>query len=103
VLLGAAALANAGIDVAFRGGFPESASEALRLTASLAVRHGMDPGAARRAMTSAPAAVAGVADRIGAIAPSKDADIVVFSDDPLRMDAKVLEVYVQGVRVYVAP
>ncbi|MFV1967599.1 MAG: amidohydrolase family protein [Pirellulaceae bacterium] len=100
VLLGAAALADAGIDVAFRGGFPEATPEALRMTAALAVRHGMDPAAARRAMTTAPATVAGVADRIGAIAPGKDADLVVFSDDPLRMDAKVLEVYVQGVRVY---
>ena len=29
-----------------------------------------------------------------------DADLVVFSDDPLRLDARVLEVYVSGVRVY---
>jgi imidazolonepropionase-like amidohydrolase len=100
VLLGAAALTNAGVEVAFRGGFPEAPAEALRLTASLAVRHGMAPNAARRALTVGPATAAGVAHRIGAIAPGKDGDLVVFSADPLRMDARVLEVYVQGVRVF---
>ncbi len=60
----------------------------------------MDPAKARQAMTSTAAAVAGVADRVGAIRPGLDADIVVFSDDPLRLDARVLEVYIDGVRVY---
>ncbi len=99
-LLGAATLAEGGGEVAFRAGFPVTGRDALRLTASLAVRHGMDPAAARRAITIAPAKVAGVADRIGSIAPGKDADLVVFSADPLRMDARVLEVYVRGQRVY---
>jgi len=101
-LQGAAALAESGVEVAFRGGFPEAPPETLRLTAALAVRHGLPPEAARRAMTAAAAQVAGVAGRIGAIAPGKDADLVVFSDDPLRLDAVVLEVYVKGVRVYAA-
>lgn len=101
-LLGAVTLAEAGIDVAFRAGFPVTNRDALRLTAALAVRHGMDPAAARRAITIAPAQVAGVADRIGSVAPGKDADLVVFSADPLRMDARVLEVYVRGQRVYCA-
>ncbi len=100
VILGAAALANSGVEVAFRGGLPQSAPDAMRITAALAVRHGMDPAAARRAITVAPAKVAGLANRIGAITPGKDADLVVFSRDPLRLDAVVLEVYVRGVRVY---
>jgi hypothetical protein len=102
VILGAAALANEGIEVAFRGGYPESAPDALRITAALAVRYGMDPAAARRALTVGPAKIAGVTKRIGSITPGKDADLVVFSQDPLRLDARVLEVYVKGVRVYVA-
>jgi imidazolonepropionase-like amidohydrolase len=53
-------------------------------------------------MTAVPAKVAGVSERVGTIAPGKDADLVVFSKDPLRLDAKVLEVYVRGVRVYCA-
>ena len=53
-------------------------------------------------MTISPAKVAGVANRIGSIAPGKDADLVLFSRDPVRMDARVLEVYVLGQRVYSA-
>jgi hypothetical protein len=102
VLLGAAALADSGVEVAFRGGYPETDVRGLRITAALAVRHGMDPAAARRAMTLVPAKVAGVGGRIGAIASGKDADLVLFSGDPLRLDARVLEVYVKGVRVYSA-
>lgn len=99
-LLGAAALAEGGLEVAFRGGFPQTPPAGLRTTAALAVRHGMDPAAARCAITIVPAKVAGVAGRIGAVSPGKDADLVVFSQDPLRPDARVLEVYVRGVRVY---
>ncbi|OHB67230.1 MAG: hypothetical protein A2V70_00540 [Planctomycetes bacterium RBG_13_63_9] len=102
VLLGAAALAEAGVEVAFRGGYPQSPPEGLRISAALAVRHGMDPAAARRAITMVPAKVAGVAGRIGAIAPGKAADLVVFSGDPLRLDSAVVEVYVKGVCVHAA-
>lgn len=108
-LLGAAKLADSGLEVAFRMEDPEPAAprrtttmQALRITAALAVRHGMAPAAARRAMTINAAKVAGVAGRLGAIAPNKDADLVVFSQDPLRPDAKVLDVYVRGVRVHCA-
>jgi imidazolonepropionase-like amidohydrolase len=101
-LLGAAALSQAGLEVAFRAGLPLAHPHGSRLTAALAVRHGMDPAAARRALTSAPAQVAGVADRVGSVAPGKDADLVVFSHDLLRMDARVLAVYVLGQRVYSA-
>lgn len=102
VLLGAATLSEAGVEVAFSGGFPQASPDSLRITAALAVRHGMDAAAARRAITIAPAQAAGVADRIGSIVPGRDGDLVVFSNDPLRLDAKVLEVYAKGVRVYAA-
>jgi imidazolonepropionase-like amidohydrolase len=60
----------------------------------------MDPAKARQAITTVPAKVAGLTGRIGAIAPDHDADLVVFSGDPLRLDVTVQEVYVRGVRVY---
>jgi len=101
-LLGAAALADAGVEVAFCGGLPELPAAGLRITAALAVRQGMNPAAARRAMTINPARVGGVASRVGAVAAAKEADLVVFSRDPLRLDARVLEVYVRGKRVFAA-
>jgi len=96
VLAGAAALADAGARVAFRAGLPATGPERLRLTAALAVRHGLAPEAARRGLTSEAAAIAGVADRIGSIAVGRHADFVVFSGDPLRLDSTVLEVHVAG-------
>jgi imidazolonepropionase-like amidohydrolase len=44
--------------------------------------------------------VLGVADRIGALAEGRQADVVVFSGDPLDLRARVLAVYIAGQRVY---
>ena len=47
------ALSDAGVTVAFRGGLPLTAPDGLRGTACVgSVRYGMDPAAARRAMTT---------------------------------------------------
>ncbi len=102
VLAAAGALSAGGVSVAFAGDLPRHNAASLRVTAALAVRYGMDTSAARRAITSAAADAAGVADRVGAISPGRDADLVIFSADPLRPDARVLAVYVDGVRVYAA-
>ncbi len=100
VLSGAAAFSSAGVPVAFAAQMPVHTGDGLRITAALAVRHGLGPAEARRAMTTTAAAVAGVGDRVGAIRAGLDADLVLFSGDPLRLDSKVVEVYVDGVRVY---
>lgn len=99
-LSSAAEIARAGAPVAFRGGLPAVWRHSARVTAALAVRYGMDPAAARRSLTLEAARVAGVADRVGMLEEGKDADLVVFSGDPLRLDSRVLEVYVRGERVY---
>lgn len=101
-LMGAAALDRAGLEIAFAGGFPDRPAGSLRISAALAVRHGLDAKSARRAMTAGPAKVVGQAKRIGSIAPGYDGDVVVFSNDPLRLDATVLEVYLRGQLVYSA-
>jgi len=99
-LSGAAAAEAAGADVAFSGRSGSTDPDQMRVTAALAVRHGMTPEAARRGMTASAAKVAGVADRIGALEKGRDADIVIFSRDPLRLDARVLEVWIEGRRVH---
>ena len=101
-LAGPASLAKAGCEVAFCGGLPALEPDALRVSAALAVRYGLDPAAARRGLTINAARVAGLGNRVGALTPGADADIVVFSNDPLRLDARVLEVWGGGKRVYVA-
>lgn len=100
VLALAGALSGRGVPVALAGQTPEQGRDSLRMTAALAVRYGMEPAAARRAITAVAAKVAGVAQRVGTIEAGKDADLVVFSGDPLRLDSRVLAVYVNGVRVY---
>lgn len=102
-LFGPAKLAKGGLDVAFAGRTPYVEPAGLRLTAALAVRYGMDAAAGRLGMTKNAAKVAGVADRVGTLESGKDADISVFSGDPLRLDSKVVEVYVKGVRAYARP
>ena len=45
----------------------------------------MDHDDAVRAITSVPAKILGLSDKIGSIAPGTDADIVVFKGDPLSV------------------
>ncbi len=96
----ASALAAAKVPIAFSGNIPAGSPSAIRVSAALAVRHGLDPAVARQAMTTVPAEIAGVADRVGAIRGGLDADLIIFTDDPLRLDAAVVAVFVDGVRVY---
>ncbi len=100
VLRTAGLLAAGGKEVVFAGALPYAPADSLRISAALAVRYGLDASAARRAITINPAKVAGVAERVGSIEKGKDADFVVFSGDPLRLESRVLEVYVKGVKVY---
>jgi imidazolonepropionase-like amidohydrolase len=95
-----AAFTQAGASVALAGRLPEGPAVGPRLTAALAVRYGMKPDQARAAITSTAARIAGVDRRVGAIKPGLDADLVIFSDDPLRFDSRPLAVYVDGVRVW---
>lgn len=94
--------ARRGLPVAIAGGLPGTSADSLRIGAALAARAGLSSEAARRAITAVPAELLGVGDRIGAIRPGQQADIVVFSGDPLDLRARVLAVYVAGRRVYSA-
>lgn len=70
--------------------------ERLRLTAAAAHRAGLDEAQAIRAITSVPAELLGIADRVGSIAPGRDADFVVFSGHPLHVSSHVQRVIVNG-------
>ncbi|MGH9903194.1 MAG: hypothetical protein ACRD68_15410, partial [Pyrinomonadaceae bacterium] len=39
-------------------------------------------------------------DRVGSLQVGKDADFIILSGDPLSVYTKVLETYVEGVRVF---
>jgi len=70
--------------------------EFLRFQAALAVKYGMDPGEALRAITINPAKLIGMESRIGSIERGKDADLVIFDGDPFDIRTKVLKVYING-------
>ena len=51
---------------------------------------------ALRAVTLGPATILGIADRVGSLAPGKDANVVVWSGDPFEFTTRVEHVFVRG-------
>ena len=90
-------LYKAGLEVCIITDAPVIPLYYLPLCAGLAMREGLPEDAAWRAITINPAKVAGVADRVGSLEPGKDADIAVFSGDPLRdIQSRAVQVFVNG-------
>ena len=89
-------LHEAGVKFALVTDHPFLPINCLRLEAALAVREGLPYDIALRAITLTAAEIIGVEDRIGSIEPDKAADLAVFSGDPLDVQTKVEQVYVDG-------
>jgi imidazolonepropionase-like amidohydrolase len=69
-------------------------------SAALAVRGGMSRQGALAAVTLNGARMLDLDERIGTLEPGKDADFVILSGDPLSVRTRVLETWVEGVRVF---
>ena len=93
-------LAAAGVTVAIATDHPVVPVHLLILQATLAVREGLDRDTALRAVTINPARIMRVADRIGSLVPGKDADVVLWSGDPLDVMSRVEAAYIGGRQVY---
>jgi imidazolonepropionase-like amidohydrolase len=93
-------LAAAGITVAIATDHPVVPVHLLILQAALAVKEGMDREAALRAVTINPATIMRVDDRIGSLAPGKDADLVIWSGDPFDVMSRAEVAYIGGREVY---
>lgn len=89
-------LTEAGIQTALITDHPVIPIQYLPLCAGLAVREGMDPEMALRAITIEPARICGLDDRLGSLAVGKDADFSVFRQNPLTIAAKPEKVFVGG-------
>lgn len=94
--------AEAGIPVAFASNSPKRSSALLRITAALAVSAGLDKDVALTGLTARAAEIAGVATRVGALAPGLDADLAVYSDHPLHLHARLEAVFVNGSKAFEA-
>jgi imidazolonepropionase-like amidohydrolase len=75
---------------------PWNHAEGLRLSAVLCVRAGLDRQAAWEALTAGAARIAGVEARVGRIERGLDADLVLWSGDPLDLGSVARTVLVGG-------
>ena len=89
-------LDRAGVQVSIITDSPVIPQQYLGLCAGLAVKAGMDPFSALKAITINPARHLGVAERVGSLEVGKDADIVVADGCILESDTRVLTVLLNG-------
>ena len=69
-----------------------AALEELPLVAALAVRGGLGEEEALKAITINAAEIIGAGDKIGSLEPGKQADLVIFSGNPLDYQTRVKKV-----------
>jgi len=93
-------LAAAGVEISIITDHPVVPVHFLVHQASLSVKEGLEPTTALRAITINPARAMGVDDRVGSLEVGKDADIVLWSGDPLDVMQRALTVFLQGREVY---
>ncbi|MEU6720111.1 amidohydrolase [Nonomuraea sp. NPDC046802] len=93
-------LARAGVELAITTDHPVVPIHFLVHQATLAVKEGLDPVVALRSITLNPARIMGLDDRVGALRPGLDGDVVIWSGDPLDVMSRAMRVYVSGREVY---
>ncbi|HEU4774037.1 MAG TPA: amidohydrolase family protein [Lysobacter sp.] len=89
-------LAAAGVAVGFSQGGDSHNARKIRQAAGNAVANGLSWDAGLAALTSVPAQAFGVADTLGSIAVGKRADLVLWSGDPLEVNAVATQVWFDG-------
>jgi imidazolonepropionase-like amidohydrolase len=93
-------LARAGVDIALTTDHPVVPIDFLVHQATFAVKEGLDTDTALRSITVNPARMMGLNDRVGALKPGLDADVVLWSGDPLDVMSRAVKVFVNGRPVY---
>jgi imidazolonepropionase-like amidohydrolase len=86
-----------------RIGLAPAAGVSLRdylMAVAIAVRPGLPRERALRAIGAEAAAILGVADRVGTLAPGRDADFLVLSGDPLAVGTMVESTWIDGRRAF---
>jgi len=96
-----ARLAAAGVRFAMldTGGGGSENTRNLPFNAAMAVAFGLPRQTALEAMTSAPAAILGISDRVGALTPGLEATFFVSDGSPLDLRSHVRRVFVRGSEV----
>ncbi|MBX9624358.1 MAG: amidohydrolase family protein, partial [Gemmataceae bacterium] len=91
----AARLHRAGVRFCIRsaGGYN---TRNLPYEAAMAVAYGLPPEEGLKAVTTAPAAILGAADKLGTVEAGKTANLVITTGDPLQATTQVLGLFVDG-------
>ena len=92
-------LIEAGVTVAFGAAAQTHNARLLTQSAGLAVANGLTWDQALEAITLAPARIYGVDAIVGSIEPGKEADLVIWSGDPLELTSYPDQVYIQGAAI----
>ena len=92
-------LSKAGGQVSIITDAPVIPIEYLPLCAGLAVKAGMDPYEALKAITINPAKHLGIEDRVGSLAAGKDADLVITDGNPFQVDTQIKAVLIDGEKI----
>lgn len=94
------ALDRAGALVGFHTDDGVTDSRFFLRAAALSVRAGMSREKALAGVTIANARILDLDKRVGSLEPGKDADFIILSGDPLSAYTKVLETWVEGMKVF---
>ncbi len=95
-------LARKGVKVAITTDHPVSLITSLGLCAGLAAKEGLGVEEGLRAITINAAEICRVAHRVGSLEVGKDADIVIYSGNPMETFTKTLYTIIDGNVVYEA-
>ena len=93
-------LNQAGVMTAVTTDHPVSLIQSLPLCAGLAVKSGLDLEEGYKSITIYPAVICGVDDRVGSLEVGKDADIAIFTGNPMEVFTRTLYTIIDGKVVY---
>lgn len=93
-------LADAGCQVSIITDAPVLPQELLPICAGLAMKAGLKPFDALKAITINPARHLGLEDRLGSLEVAKDADFVLTKGSPFELDSDVRAVFINGKKVF---
>ena len=92
-------LAAQGVEISIITDHPVIPIQMLVTQATMSVKEGLDRDTALRTITLNPATVLGLQDRIGSLEVGKDADVVLWTGDPLDVMQRAARVWIAGRQV----
>lgn len=93
-------LHDAGVLVSITTDHPVTLIQILPICAGLAAKHGLGQEEALHALTINAAKICRVNDRVGSLAPGKDADLCIYDGNPMEVFSQCIGTIIDGKVVY---